>query len=1800
MGMNTAAVQRLYVAYFNRPADPVSLAVYEALLPTDREATQAELQAIADQYFSPSAEYQDMYAGKSNAQIVDQLYQNIFGREAEPAGLVAWAAELTSGTQTVASLALQLSYSAQGTDADVVANRIEAATAFTNALDTSGEITGYSGNDAAASARNWLATVGSDTASKDSAISGVDAAVTSAIAAAPVAGETYNLTTALDSKTLGDGDDQAFATDSATASADTFNVSDQVDGGAGTDTFSLTLNDSADDVSFTPSRITNFENVKLTNIDNAESLTVDVSLMGVSGVENAASTQAVAINNASAGTSLTVTGATAATTMTVLGAGLTGTADSASLSLTGASGAVTIESTTAQDIEALTVVAEGVNTSNVTVDDSGNNAAVTTVTVTGTGSWDMEGGGNLATALTTLDASGNSGGVTFTSSVAGTTLTGGSGNDDLTGAAGNDVISGGAGDDTLAMGSGGIDNVSGGAGNDVVTVTALTEDDTIAGGDGVDTLIIGSAIAYDDEATPTPIDAAANISGFEVLRATGTLTQDMAALDGIVALQSTSGILTATEAGAIGDFYALAASTGLDMTLATDGTADSLNVHVGNDTTQTASTGVTVDAIEIETALIASKGADGNTVTDFEADALTSLTVIGSKNLSVTLNDSAAVATIPLTTVDASGFTGDSLTISAVEADSGVTVTTGSEALTVTVGDGANDITGTGGNDSITTGSGADTIVSYGGDDTISAGDGANVITATDGENNITGGEGIDTITAGNGNNTITGGDGADVIVAGSGANTITNAAGNATITAGSGGNTVTNTAGDSTITLGGGDNTVNLTAGSSTVVTGDGADDINITAGNNSITAGGGNDTISLGSGNDTVDAGAGTDSVDFSVERGTWTGAISNAENVTASFTGSATIDSTGIAGYSSLTVTAADDTATTTVNNIGSSTITLSDDSVEGGGTGDLESVTIDTTDDATITVDLAANQNAAIAVESDLATLNVTDASSVTIKASGGGFGNLLAADMAEVDLDDDETTALTMTAADYTSLEADVEAGTESLATLTIDAEGAESDLTLDELADPTSLTSVSVTADGLNSTATVGKIGDAEAVSPVFAILDSVTVSASNGSTIDFNGGIGDNEEGDINTQGDLVSYSATADGTGSTVEAPEVMADGDKIGTVSYVASNGGTVDSDGGTATVEHGFGTLTMETSGAGSTVDVDYSMDEGAITASPEASITLHAGGAGSTLSPSGSDLGAVDLDVLSITIDSLATMETDSMTIEVDDDLGAMTFDVAANGVYDGDLDVDVAESMSSLTITLGDEADFAAEADVVNIDVAGGSDTVIGISTLTVNMADYDAAVTVDTTNANLIVVGGQEYFQVGDSEGEASDVKFSTGSVTLAGDSANTVNVSNTLADAEGDFSGFTVSTGAGADTITGGEGSDTITSTGGANVVVGADGNDNITTGSGGDSVTGGAGNDTIAVGAGADSVGGGAGNDTIDLTENVSAADVVEFSAVVGTSSDSAEVGAASGFIDSGQDTITTFTAGTDTIEITATNVESFAHGTDTDLGEGDATAEGDDSNSYATNVGLINMDGETADEFGDADDILINFNSPTTTMTEALFEAALKYDLTGTATADTMTGGGLADALSGGDGADTISGGAGADTITGGAGADNITLGTGSDRVVYADTGANNGVDTVTDFEAGATGDVLDFTNFITVAEADIDLALASNAEKAAATNHIFDTSVEGNIASKDYEGGDFGDIFAEGAVMDLASGSAMSFVVIVRGDDVTQILYVVSPDANALDATDVTAVGTLDNGDLNAESGFNKAGNFLDG
>lgn len=157
MGINTDAVQRLYVAYFNRPADPAGLVYWEGGLPGTTVATQAELTAIA-RGFSGSIEYAALYSGQTNAQVVNSLYVNLFGRPAEAAGLAHWSARIADGSDTFASIALQLTYSAQGSDATAIANKLTAATAFTNALDTTTEIASYFGLAAAAVARTWLAT----------------------------------------------------------------------------------------------------------------------------------------------------------------------------------------------------------------------------------------------------------------------------------------------------------------------------------------------------------------------------------------------------------------------------------------------------------------------------------------------------------------------------------------------------------------------------------------------------------------------------------------------------------------------------------------------------------------------------------------------------------------------------------------------------------------------------------------------------------------------------------------------------------------------------------------------------------------------------------------------------------------------------------------------------------------------------------------------------------------------------------------------------------------------------------------------------------------------------------------------------------------------------------------------------------------------------------------------------------------------------------------------------------------------------------------------------------------------------------------------------------------------------------------------------------------------------------------------------------------------------------------------------------------------------------------------------------
>ena len=497
MGMNTDAVQRLYVAYFNRPADPASLEVYEAMLPTDRVATQAELEAVASTYFSPSAEYSSRYSGMSNAEVVNTLYQNLFGRDAEPTGLLHWTAKLNTGEETFASIALQLSYSAQGTDAEAISAKITAAKAFTDEVGSNvANIIGFSGNEAAASARSWLATVTSD-ATATTAVAAVSSAVSSAVTAGSSGGSSGGLSTV----TLGTGVDEMSGTTfdaSLTASGtQTLNSLDKLTGtGATNDTVNATLN-----TSVTPAGLTNIEVINVSTATNA----VTLGLVNANALTtlNVAGASGGAFTASGLSSSVALAVADSAVDHTITFNDVTGTSDAVTVTVAGLTGGAATELTMA-GVEGVTIASSG----------SANDfdlvaTSATSLTITGSADITLA---NLTTAgtdsLTSIDASAATGAVSVTT-----------GNLDI---GSTDVaITGGSGADTLNAGAhaGSDVNISGGAGNDVITINAGS--DTVSGGDGTDVLAIGTAV-----------NALDTVTGIETLRATAAVAQDFDGISG--------------------------------------------------------------------------------------------------------------------------------------------------------------------------------------------------------------------------------------------------------------------------------------------------------------------------------------------------------------------------------------------------------------------------------------------------------------------------------------------------------------------------------------------------------------------------------------------------------------------------------------------------------------------------------------------------------------------------------------------------------------------------------------------------------------------------------------------------------------------------------------------------------------------------------------------------------------------------------------------------------------------------------------------------------------------------------------------------------------------------------------------------------------------------------------------------------------------------------------------------------------------------------------------------------------------
>jgi YD repeat-containing protein len=120
-------VQKAYVAYYGRPADPAGQAYWAARMDAEGQSLDAIIGA-----FGYSDEFNRRYGGLSYTALVTRIYQQALGRDPDPAGLAWYVAELEAGRRTLQTITLDvLNGATTAPDSIVVANKLEVAAYYT-------------------------------------------------------------------------------------------------------------------------------------------------------------------------------------------------------------------------------------------------------------------------------------------------------------------------------------------------------------------------------------------------------------------------------------------------------------------------------------------------------------------------------------------------------------------------------------------------------------------------------------------------------------------------------------------------------------------------------------------------------------------------------------------------------------------------------------------------------------------------------------------------------------------------------------------------------------------------------------------------------------------------------------------------------------------------------------------------------------------------------------------------------------------------------------------------------------------------------------------------------------------------------------------------------------------------------------------------------------------------------------------------------------------------------------------------------------------------------------------------------------------------------------------------------------------------------------------------------------------------------------------------------------------------------------------------------------------------------------
>ena len=154
-------VQKAYIAYYHRAADPAGLLYWAGRLYASGGNLTDIIEAFADSTES-RALYGTINSGNVST-LVNGIYRTLFNRDAESGGLNYYVDGFNTGKFTAASVVLDVLYGAQNQDQQSVNNKLAAANLFTRTIDPDLDGTNlqatYAGEGDATSGRNFFSSV---------------------------------------------------------------------------------------------------------------------------------------------------------------------------------------------------------------------------------------------------------------------------------------------------------------------------------------------------------------------------------------------------------------------------------------------------------------------------------------------------------------------------------------------------------------------------------------------------------------------------------------------------------------------------------------------------------------------------------------------------------------------------------------------------------------------------------------------------------------------------------------------------------------------------------------------------------------------------------------------------------------------------------------------------------------------------------------------------------------------------------------------------------------------------------------------------------------------------------------------------------------------------------------------------------------------------------------------------------------------------------------------------------------------------------------------------------------------------------------------------------------------------------------------------------------------------------------------------------------------------------------------------------------------------------------------------------